>query len=86
MKFVASTIVATAIALGAASTAQAQSASPQIPTPVNPAPLNPVATDGTAMAYADVPAEGVTAGRSAFAPLDGFVGIAPHTVNGAFGR
>ena len=86
MKFVASAIVATAIALGGTSVAQAQSASPQIPTPVNPAPLNPVATDGTPLAYADVPAEGVTAGRRVASPLDGFVGIAPHTVRGVFGR
>ncbi len=86
MKFVASTIAAAAIALGASSIAQAQSASPQIPTPVNPAPLNPVATNGTPLAYADVPAEGVTTGRSAASPLDGFVGIVPSTVHGVFGR
>ena len=86
MKFVAFAIVATAISFGAASAVQAQSASPQIPTPVNPAPLNPVATDGSPLAYADVPAEGVTTGRSAASPLDGFVGIVPNTHHGVFGR
>ncbi len=86
MKFVASAIAAAVIALGATSIAQAQSAAPQIPTPVNPAPLNPVATDGTPLAYADVPAEGVVAGRNAASPLNGFVGFVPNAVNGVFGR
>lgn len=86
MKFVASAIIAATIAFGGASAAQAQSAPPQIPTPVNPAPLNPIATNGTPLAYADVPAEGVVAGRSAVSPLTGFVGIVPNTINGVFGR
>lgn len=83
MKFIASTIVATAVVLGAASVAQAQSAAPQIPSPVNPAPLNPVATDGTALPYAYVPAESVGNGRGVVSPLDGFVGLVP---NGVLGR